>query len=110
MTPIEELQKSLFELTVQKAQLEMRAANEMWHEAMAKRKQAEEALEEYRQTRELDKNRRRPCRELWVDITYNDQTKQWSASHQGIVAYGDTPEMACANFDHLWIYGHDTDT
>jgi hypothetical protein len=98
-------QKTLVELMVQKAQLEMRAAQEAWKEAEAKRKEAEECLAQCRYNRELDKNRRRPSRELWVEIRHEPENNRWVAERQGVVAYGDSPEMACDNFDHLWLYG-----
>lgn len=51
------------------------------------------------------KGSRRPSRVLWPDISFNEETKQWVCEHSGVLAYGDTPEMACDNFDHLWISG-----
>jgi hypothetical protein len=30
---------------------------------------------------------------------------KWKASVGDVVAHGDTPEMACAEFDHLWLFG-----
>lgn len=102
---LQEFQKLYGELILQKAQLEMRTADEAWKEAIAKRKQAEATLAEFQHDRELDKNRRRPSRELWVDTSHDPENNRWIAQHQGVVAYGDSPEMACDNFDHLWVFG-----
>ena len=51
------------------------------------------------------KDSRRPSRVLWPDVYYSDKDKTWVCSHSGVRAYGDTPEIACDNFDHLWMYG-----
>jgi len=40
-----------------------------------------------------------------VELGYDTEKKQWRASYCEAVAFGDTPEMACDNFDHLWLYG-----
>lgn len=108
ITP-EEFQKVFAEATLQKVQFEMMAAHEAWKEAEAKRKEAEESLAQCRHDRELDKNRRRPSRELWIEVSYDSENNRWIAQHQGVIAYGDSPEMACDNFDHLWLYGEQDD-
>jgi len=105
MTSIEEFQKTLAELHITEAQFRMCAAHEMMKEAVAKRTQAEECLEEYRRDRELNKTRRRPSREHWVELNFDSERNQWAATSHGVTAYGDTPEMACDNFDHLWVFG-----
>jgi len=104
---LQEFQKTLAELGITEAQFKMCAAREMLKEAVAKRKQAEETLEEYRFDRERNKSRHRPSQERWVELTFDADKNQWAASYQSIVAYGDTPEMACDNFDHLWVFGND---
>lgn len=100
-----EFELALMTEAVTKAQLERCVAWEMLREAIAKRTQAEETLEEFRREREQNKSRFRPSQEHWVEVRFNENMKQWEASHQGVVAYGDTPEMACDNFDHLWVFG-----
>jgi len=105
MTSIEEFQKTLAELHITEAQFRMCAANEMMKEAIAKRIQAEEALEAQRFDRERNKHKHRPSRENWIELTFDSEKNQWVASHQSVIAYGDTPEMACDNFDHLWMFG-----
>lgn len=51
------------------------------------------------------KDSRRPSRVLWPDVFFNPEEKKWVCMHSGVRAYGDTPEIACDNFDHLWMYG-----
>lgn len=99
------MQKAMMECVLHEAQLKMRAAHEMWQEAAAKRKEAEESLEQCRYNRKFDKNNRRPSREFWVDLHFDTDKNQWAAEARGVTAYGDTPEMACDNFDHLWMFG-----
>ena len=48
---------------------------------------------------------RRPSRVLWPDVFFNTDEKKWVCMHSGVRALGDTPEIACDNFDHLWMYG-----
>ncbi len=48
----------------------------------------------------------RPSRMQFAEVTYDGERKQFSAAYCGVVAYGDSPEMACDNFDHLWLYGN----
>lgn len=72
----------------------------------AERLQAEKALGESRRIRERDKEMLRPSREHWVEVEFNSEKGMWSAQHQGVVAYGDTPEMACDNFNHIWVFGN----
>lgn len=100
-----ELLENLSELTVHEAQLKCRAAHELWQEATAKRKEAELSLKELNYTCECGKALYRPSREQFVDIDFDAERNLWAVSHQGVVAYGDSPEMACDNFDHLWVFG-----
>ena len=51
------------------------------------------------------KDSRRPSRVLWPDVYFNTDEKKWACVHSGVRAFGDTPEIACDNFDHLWMYG-----
>ena len=65
---------------------------------------SQEAEEEKR----LKKEQQRPSRVLWPDIFFEEHNDQWACEHSGVVAYGDSPEIACENFDRLWIFGHGT--
>jgi hypothetical protein len=38
-------------------------------------------------------------------VVMPDDDRRWSCTFQGVTAYGDTPEIACDNFDHLWTFG-----
>lgn len=49
---------------------------------------------------------RRPWRMTDAFIAFDDTINQWKCEFQGVIAWGDTPEMACDNFDHLWIFGN----
>jgi len=42
----------------------------------------------------------------YVEATYDEERKQFAATYCGVIAYGDSPEMAYDNFDHLWLYGN----
>jgi len=54
----------------------------------------------------LRKEQQRPSRALWPEVFWEDHKEQWACEHSGVVAYGDSPEMACENFDSLWVFGH----
>ncbi len=65
---------------------------------------SQEANEEKR----LRKEQQRPSRVLWPDVFFEDHNEQWACEHSGVVAHGDSPEIACENFDRLWMFGHGT--
>jgi len=44
-------------------------------------------------------------RAVYTEVYFDETEKQWACQHGGVTAYGDTPAMACENFDHLWVYG-----
>ena len=67
----------------------------------AARDQKERDLREQR-----DKEWSRPSHMHCVEVTYDEGQKQFAATYYGITAYGNSPEMACDNFDHLWLYGN----
>jgi hypothetical protein len=48
---------------------------------------------------------RRPWRIMGATIAFDSDTGKWRCEFQGVVALGETPEMACDNFDHLWMFG-----
>jgi len=47
----------------------------------------------------------RPWRQLGAVVEFDSEKNQWKSELWGVAAWGDTPEMACDNFDHLWMYG-----
>lgn len=49
------------------------------------------------------KEYRRPWRLVGAIIESDDIG--WKCAFQGVCAWGDSPEMACDNFDHLWMFG-----
>ncbi len=52
-----------------------------------------------------DKEKQRPSMFIGTDIFYDEDKEKFACQHDGVIAYGDTPAMACENFDHLWVYG-----
>lgn len=38
-------------------------------------------------------------------VYYDEDEQAWACEHCGVMAHGDTPSMACENFDHLWVFG-----
>lgn len=68
---------------------------------------AEQARQEkYRDLVETrEREWQRPSRMHYIEVTYDEERKQFAATYCGVTAYGDSPEMACDNFDHLWLYG-----
>ena len=68
----------------------------------ARRAEIQKALE---QERGWDKEKRRPSMFIFTDIFFDEELEKFACQHCGITAYGDTPAMACENFDHLWVFG-----
>lgn len=64
-----------------------------------------EAREEAKRDARLNAERHRPSYCVYTEIYFDDEEEQWGCRHGGVVAYGDTPAMACDNFDHIWIFG-----
>ena len=48
---------------------------------------------------------RRPWKAQNAFVDFDEEKQVWRVTFQGVVAWGDTPEMACDNFDHLWMFG-----
>jgi hypothetical protein len=48
---------------------------------------------------------RRPWRAVGAVVGFDAEKNQWKCEFQGVTAWGDTPEIACDNFDHLWMFG-----
>lgn len=74
------------------------------HNRSFRSKESVDADEEKR----LKREQQRPSRALWPDVFFEEHKEQWACEHSGVVAYGDSPEMACENFDSLWMFGHGT--
>ena len=83
------------------------ACREQEERKLAEQKAQEEHNQKYRdliETREQEWLR--PSKMHYAEITYDEERKQYSATRDGVTAYGNSPEMACDNFDHLWLYGN----
>jgi hypothetical protein len=65
-----------------------------------------EASEDAQRDRLFEKEKYRPSNFVYTDV-YPDPAEdgKWCCQHAGVIATGDTPAMACENFDHLWMYG-----
>lgn len=98
------------------ALLDARAAEDWAKRAAICREQeelklAEEKAEAARQqihhdyVMEREREWQRPSHTRYVEVVYDEERKQFVATHCGVTAYGNSPEMACDNFDHLWLYG-----
>jgi len=65
------------------------------------------ALEVQKDAVQRQKQLKRPCMTLGVAV--RDEMRQdglvYVAQWSGLVAEGDTPEEACANFDRMWVGG-----
>ena len=81
------------------AVLEQRKENEFNEE----RREAVRA--EVKRDAHWSKQRRRPCMAVYTEIYFDVDEEMFACRHAGVVAYGDTPSMACENFDHLWVFG-----
>jgi hypothetical protein len=64
-----------------------------------------QVMEEFEKESEWEKERRRPFMFLFTDVYFDESEEKWACQHAGVIAYGDTPSMACDNFDHLWVFG-----
>lgn len=65
----------------------------------------DKAKEEWVKDKVLDRERQRPCMFMYTEIFFDDDKELWACQHNGVTAHGDTPSIACENFDHLWVYG-----
>jgi len=95
MTPINELQKALEGIYLQVANEGLEKAKIERMAAEAQRANLEACLKEYR----------RPWRTLGAIVEKDDIG--WKCAFQGVEAWGESPEMACDNFDHLWMFGNE---
>ena len=67
--------------------------------------QREQVQKEMEKNVATEQDGRRPSRVLWPEVTWDAEKKQFACQHSNITAWGDSPEMACSNFDHLWVFG-----
>ena len=73
---------------------------------LAEQKESQSRDQKYRDLVETrEREWARPSRMHYVEVTYDEERRQFAATYCGVTAYGDSPEMACDNFDHLWLYG-----
>ena len=79
-----------------------KTANELFEKARAERDLSE--IQKTNMEKVLQECLR-PWKQNGATIEFDAERKQWTATYQGVVAYGDTPDMACDNFDHLWMFG-----
>jgi len=74
---------------------------------LAEQQESQSRDQKYRDLVETrEREWQRPSRMHYVEVTYDEERKQFAATYCGVTAYGDSPEMACDNFDHLWLYGN----
>jgi hypothetical protein len=114
----------ILRLKIMKANLQTERARKTEAELEAYRSQVcatdmEEQLEHNRLcrtqvAREVDEDKRlrkeqqRPSRVLWPEVFWEPHKEKWACEHSGVEAHGDSPEIACENFDRLWVFGHGT--
>lgn len=107
-TSLESIQQATLEAQLLTADAFYRAAEETVAKAKLETEQAALILADNKREIEYRKQHRRPSQERYANVEFDSDKKLWAAISQGVVAYGETPEIACDNFDHLWLYG-DTD-
>jgi hypothetical protein len=66
-------------------------------------------VEDEKKYRDLVEHRerqwQRPSHMHHVEVAFDPERHQFRAAYFGVVAWGNTPEIACDNFDHLWLFG-----
>ena len=73
---------------------------------LAEQKESQAREQKYRDLVETrEREWLRPSKLHFAEVTYDTDRKQFVATCGGVTAYGNSPEMACDNFDHLWLYG-----
>jgi hypothetical protein len=112
-----DLQLSILRARQREAEADYAASTERVKQAALCREQEERALADQK----VDEGRQekyhasvmtrehewlRPFRLNFAQVTFDEERKQFAATGCGVIAYGDSPEMACDNFDHLWLYGN----
>jgi hypothetical protein len=101
---LEQAQLHKVEAHIQKLQRGL-AYQEQEQEAELSQEQRDQAREDRAKEVEWDKERRRPSMFLPTDVFFDEEKEKFGCQHSGVIAYGDTPAMACENFDHIWVYG-----
>lgn len=64
-------------------------------------------LEATRDAMQSAKQLKRPCMTLGIQVRQEERGDRtvFIAAWSGLIAEGDTPEMACSNFDRMWVGG-----
>jgi hypothetical protein len=65
----------------------------------------EQSAKEYMEDMRLKRQAARPSRFLGAFVFQDDEIGKWVCAYDGVTAYGESPEMACDNFDQLWVFG-----
>jgi hypothetical protein len=103
-TKLETAQLHLEEARLEKIQREL-ACQDQKDEGKFNAERREAVEKEMERDAELLKERQRPSYALCTEVAWDEDEKQYSCSHDGVVAYGETPAMAHDNFDHVWVFG-----
>lgn len=82
-------------------------AEDMEEQLEANRACRAEVVKEAAEDKRLRKEQQRPSRALYPDVFFDDLQQEWACEHCGVRAHGDSPELACENFDHLWMFGNE---
>ncbi len=66
-------------------------------------------LEVQKDAAQRHKQLKRPCMTLGIQVRREERNENtvFIAAWSGLSAEGDTPEIACAEFDRLWVGGND---
>lgn len=65
------------------------------------------SLEVQKDAVQRNKQLKRPCMTLGAAVRPEEEGTRFSCSWTGLIAYGETPEIACSNFDRMWVGGND---
>lgn len=76
----------------------------IWHVELKERQLKLEATKDALQRA---KQLKRPCMTLGIQVRQEERDDRtvFIAAWSGLVAEGDTPEIACSNFDRMWVGG-----
>ena len=99
------LQDELLSMQHRIAAIHVQAAEETLERTKLERQQSQLALENTKQAVAHGKQFLRPSNLRHPTVEFDMEKQLWSATLDGVVAHGDTPEMAYDNFDHLWVFG-----
>lgn len=75
----------------------------------AKHDREKVALEIEKDVLQRNKQLKRPCMTLGCAVSSikDDNGTRFSCAWSGLIAYGESPEIACQNFDRMWVGGED---